>query len=329
MGAPVGMGRGLSPNASVQLPCQPPRARPRGARPAAVHRSAPGHDRRTESGASRQGVVHPQSAMLRTIAAMRTAPRIPSTAREDCAPHVAGRGQQPRPGLGLQAPPVQVEVHLANGLPSFTLVGLADTEVKEARERVRAALSSSGLRLPAQQAHHRQPGAGRPAQGVGPLRPADRAGHPGRQRPDRRGRAGGLRVAGELSLAGELRPVRGALALALALRGRRRARAPWCCPRPAPPRPRWCRGVAVHARAHLPTWCALPAGDAPLEPLPEAGPAACRTRPAPTCRRARPGRRQARAGDRRGRRPQPAAGRARRAPASRCWRSACPACCRR
>jgi hypothetical protein len=41
---------------------------------------------------------------------------------------------------GMDAPPVQVEVHLANGLPSFTLVGLADTEVKEARERVRAAL---------------------------------------------------------------------------------------------------------------------------------------------------------------------------------------------
>ena len=44
---------------------------------------------------------------------------------------------------------VQVEVHLANGLPSFTLVGLADTEVKEARERVRAALVASGLALPA------------------------------------------------------------------------------------------------------------------------------------------------------------------------------------
>jgi magnesium chelatase family protein len=36
---------------------------------------------------------------------------------------------------GLQAPCVTVEVHLANGLPSFTLVGLADVEVKEARER--------------------------------------------------------------------------------------------------------------------------------------------------------------------------------------------------
>lgn len=40
--------------------------------------------------------------------------------------------------MGLQAPPVTVEVHLANGLPSFTLVGLADVEVKEPQhERLR------------------------------------------------------------------------------------------------------------------------------------------------------------------------------------------------
>jgi magnesium chelatase family protein len=50
--------------------------------------------------------------------------------------------------VGLHAPEVQVEVHLANGLPSFTLVGLADTEVKEARERVRAALAHSGFAFP-------------------------------------------------------------------------------------------------------------------------------------------------------------------------------------
>ena len=49
---------------------------------------------------------------------------------------------------GLEAPEVQVEVQLANGLPSFTLVGLADTEVKEARERVRAALQQSGFNFP-------------------------------------------------------------------------------------------------------------------------------------------------------------------------------------
>jgi hypothetical protein len=48
----------------------------------------------------------------------------------------------------LEAQAVTVEVHLANGLPSFTLVGLADTEVKESRERVRAALVQSGFAFP-------------------------------------------------------------------------------------------------------------------------------------------------------------------------------------
>src|ERR1700712_4463375 len=55
---------------------------------------------------------------------------------------------QSRALVGLQAAAVTVEVHLANGLPSFTLVGLADTEVKEARERVRCAIQNSGLEFP-------------------------------------------------------------------------------------------------------------------------------------------------------------------------------------
>ena len=50
---------------------------------------------------------------------------------------------------GLSAPQVAVEVHLAGGLPSFTLVGLPDTEVKEARDRVRAALQNGGFDFPA------------------------------------------------------------------------------------------------------------------------------------------------------------------------------------
>lgn len=44
---------------------------------------------------------------------------------------------------GLEAPAVPVEVHLANGLPSFTLVGLGDTEVRESRERVRTCCTIS------------------------------------------------------------------------------------------------------------------------------------------------------------------------------------------
>ena len=44
---------------------------------------------------------------------------------------------------GMHAPPVRVEVHVANGLPAFNLVGLPETEVKESRERVRAALQNA------------------------------------------------------------------------------------------------------------------------------------------------------------------------------------------
>ena len=118
---------------------------------------------------------------------------------------------------GLNAPEVQVEVHLANGLPSFTLVGLADTEVKESRERVRAALVNSGFAFP----HNKRITVN--------LAPADLPKETGRfDLPIALGilaaagqldaaRLAGCEFAGELSLAGDLRPVRGALALALAM----------------------------------------------------------------------------------------------------------------
>ncbi len=120
--------------------------------------------------------------------------------------------------VGFEAPPVHVEVQLANGLPSFALVGLADTEVKEARERVRAALQQSGFAFP----HNQRVTVN--------LAPADLPKESGRfDLPIALGilAASGLldtarlaeaEFAGELSLAGELRPVRGALALALAAR---------------------------------------------------------------------------------------------------------------
>lgn len=50
--------------------------------------------------------------------------------------------------LGLSAPEVQVEVHLANGLPAFHLVGLPETAVKESRDRVRSALLMAGFEFP-------------------------------------------------------------------------------------------------------------------------------------------------------------------------------------
>ena len=124
---------------------------------------------------------------------------------------------QSRALLGLAAPPVTVEVHLANGLPSFTLVGLADVEVKEARERVRSALQNAGLEFP----HNKRITVN--------LAPADLPKDSGRfDLPIALGilaasgqidaaRLAGWEFAGELSLSGELRPVRGALATSLAL----------------------------------------------------------------------------------------------------------------
>jgi magnesium chelatase family protein len=127
---------------------------------------------------------------------------------------------QSRALLGLDAASVTVEVHLANGLPSFTLVGLADVEVKEARERVRSAIQNAGLEFP----HNKRSTVN--------LAPADLPKDSGRfDLPIALGilaasgqidplKMAGHEFAGELSLSGELRPVRGALAMALALHTR-------------------------------------------------------------------------------------------------------------
>ena len=119
--------------------------------------------------------------------------------------------------VGIDAPPVSVEVHLANGLPAFHVVGLPDAEVRESRERVRAALLHSGFEFPNRRITVN-------------LAPADLPKGSGRfdlpiavgilaataDLPEHRLR--GWELMGELSLSGELRPVRGALVLALAVR---------------------------------------------------------------------------------------------------------------
>ena len=79
---------------------------------------------------------------------------------------------------GIEAVPVEAQVTIASGLPAFTVVGLPDKAVAESRERVRAALGRAGPRA-AGEAHHRQSGAGRSAQGRQPFRSADRAGTAG------------------------------------------------------------------------------------------------------------------------------------------------------
>ena len=50
---------------------------------------------------------------------------------------------------GINAPEVKVEVHISNGLPAFTMVGLPEAAVREARDRVRSAIINSGFEFPA------------------------------------------------------------------------------------------------------------------------------------------------------------------------------------
>ncbi len=124
---------------------------------------------------------------------------------------------------GIDGLSVTAEVDISRGLPGFHLVGLPGAEVRESRERVLAALRHSGLRLPVGKITVNLAPAGVRKQGasfdlaiamgiVAATEPIDRHRSPG-------GRSQALFL-GELSLFGELRPVRGLLAIVLAAAGR-------------------------------------------------------------------------------------------------------------
>ena len=114
---------------------------------------------------------------------------------------------------GLEPRPVVVEVDIRPGLPSFTIVGLGDLAVREARERVRAALGNQGFELPQRRITVNLAPASLPKGGpgfdlaiaVGLLAASGQA--PGVD-------LGTVAVVGELSLGGSLRPGRGALVVA-------------------------------------------------------------------------------------------------------------------
>jgi magnesium chelatase family protein len=173
---------------------------------------------------------------------------------------------------GLSAPAVAVEVHIAPGLPRITLVGLADTEVKEARERVQAALVQSGLEFP----HNKRITVN--------LAPADLPKESGRfdlpialgilaaSGQIDTGQLARYEFAGELSLAGDLRPVRGALAMALALRRRGAGRA-LVLPQASACEAALVDGLTIHGAAHLLDVVAALQRDEQCVPLPVARPA--------------------------------------------------------
>ncbi|MGK7295365.1 MAG: YifB family Mg chelatase-like AAA ATPase [Candidatus Wenzhouxiangella sp. M2_3B_020] len=126
-----------------------------------------------------------------------------------------------RAQLGVNAPPVRVEVHLAGGLPKFNIVGLPETAVRESRDRVRAAISNSGFRVPQRRI-------------TVSLAPADLPKDGGRfdlpialgiLKASRQLRSDGLdgyEFIGELSLSGEVRAVAGSLPAILRARDSRR-----------------------------------------------------------------------------------------------------------
>ncbi len=117
---------------------------------------------------------------------------------------------------GIDAPPVSVEIHLANGLPAFAIVGLAETEVRESRERVRAAILNCGFEFPNRRITVNLAPADLPKESgrfdlaiaLGILAASGQIPAPALD---------GYEFAAELSLSGALRPVRGALAMAMGL----------------------------------------------------------------------------------------------------------------
>ena len=122
-----------------------------------------------------------------------------------------------RAALGVEAPLVMVETHLANGLPSFNIVGLPEKAVQESRDRVRSALINSGFDFPARRITVNLAPADLPKQGsrfdlaiaIGILVSS-------KQLPENA--ADGYEFTAELSLAGNLRSVSAILPTALAAR---------------------------------------------------------------------------------------------------------------
>lgn len=163
---------------------------------------------------------------------------------------------------GMHAPEVAVEVHVGNGLPAFSLVGLPDVEVREARDRVRAAILSSGFDFPARRITVNLAPADLPKESgrfdlpiaLGILIAAGALDAPGCDR---------FEFAGELSLNGALRPVRGALPMALGARAAGRA---FVLPAPSAAEAVMAGGLTVLAAGSLLEVCAHLCGQSALSP---------------------------------------------------------------
>jgi len=164
---------------------------------------------------------------------------------------------------GVSAPRVSVEVHLAGGLPGVHIVGLAETEVREARDRVRAALQHAQFEFPARKV-------------TVSLAPADLPKESGRfdlpiaigilvasgQLPD--DKLDAHEFAGELALTGELRAIRGALPMVLSARHDGRA---FVLPKASAAEAMIVKDATILTARTLLSVCAHLAGTAPLPPM--------------------------------------------------------------
>jgi magnesium chelatase family protein len=168
---------------------------------------------------------------------------------------VYSRGQQ-----GIGAPLVTVEAHLSNGLPSLSIVGLPETAVKESKDRVRGALLNCNFDFPAQRITINLAPADLPKEG-GRFDLAIAVGILAASGQIRADALANYEFLGELSLTGELRPVRGALPVALAARDAERT---LIVPEANAAEAALAQGASVLGATHLLAICAHFNGQQPL-----------------------------------------------------------------
>lgn len=152
---------------------------------------------------------------------------------------------------GLRAEPVTVEVHLSNGLPGMSLVGLAETAVRESKERVRSAIVNSGFNFPARRITINLAPAHLPKEGGGfdlPIAIGILAASG--QIPANL--ASTYEFVGELALSGELRPITGLLPIAIVCAGNQR---PLILPAAHSAEAALVPGLRAHPATHLHAVC--------------------------------------------------------------------------
>jgi len=175
---------------------------------------------------------------------------------------------------GIDAPLITVEVHLSNGLPCFTIVGLPETTVREARDRVRSALLNSNFEFPARRITVNLAPADLPKEG-GRYDLAIALGILAASEQLRCADLGGFEFIGELALSGELRAVKGILPVVMSAKnaGRR-----VLLPAGNGPEAAIVGHTEIYSSDHLLGATAHLSGESPLEPVPHSRPVAAGSR---------------------------------------------------